>query len=179
MAIQVFDKDGNGFISAAELRHVMTNLGKANSLSSRLRNAVVFLFSCDLCCLRREAHWRGGRRDDPWGGYWWRWPGLKFFYSRGSVVFANLILNRLTTRSSSKWWWPSKAITNTTPTVELVDYRGWGINDWPSAVHSDTMASVFQEVDVLAATHIHRTAEGISDRFRRPDNISRYLCVFY
>jgi Ca2+-binding EF-hand superfamily protein len=24
---QVFDKDGNGFISAAELRHVMTNLG--------------------------------------------------------------------------------------------------------------------------------------------------------
>ena len=25
--IQVFDRDGNGFISAAELRHVMTNLG--------------------------------------------------------------------------------------------------------------------------------------------------------
>jgi len=25
---QVFDKDGNGFISAAELRHVMTNLGE-------------------------------------------------------------------------------------------------------------------------------------------------------
>ncbi|KAK9751292.1 EF-hand domain pair [Popillia japonica] len=24
----VFDKDGNGFISAAELRHVMTNLGE-------------------------------------------------------------------------------------------------------------------------------------------------------
>ena len=27
-ACQVFDKDGTGFISAAELRHVMTNLGE-------------------------------------------------------------------------------------------------------------------------------------------------------
>ena len=27
-AFKVFDRDGNGFISAAELRHVMTNLGK-------------------------------------------------------------------------------------------------------------------------------------------------------
>ena len=26
--VVVFDKDGNGFISAAELRHVMTNLGE-------------------------------------------------------------------------------------------------------------------------------------------------------
>ena len=26
---QVFDRDGNGFISPAELRHVMTNLGEA------------------------------------------------------------------------------------------------------------------------------------------------------
>jgi Ca2+-binding EF-hand superfamily protein len=26
-AFKVFDKDGNGYISAAELRHVMTNLG--------------------------------------------------------------------------------------------------------------------------------------------------------
>ena len=25
---KVFDRDGNGFISAAELRHVMTNLGE-------------------------------------------------------------------------------------------------------------------------------------------------------
>ena len=28
MYFTVFDKDGNGFISAAELRHVMTNLGE-------------------------------------------------------------------------------------------------------------------------------------------------------
>ena len=27
-AFKVFDKDGNGFIYAAELRHVMTNLGE-------------------------------------------------------------------------------------------------------------------------------------------------------
>ena len=26
--IQVFDKDGNGYISASELRHVLTNLGE-------------------------------------------------------------------------------------------------------------------------------------------------------
>lgn len=25
---KVFDRDGNGFISSAELRHVMTNLGE-------------------------------------------------------------------------------------------------------------------------------------------------------
>ena len=28
-AFKVFDKDGNGYISAAELRHVMTNLGES------------------------------------------------------------------------------------------------------------------------------------------------------
>jgi Ca2+-binding EF-hand superfamily protein len=27
-AFKVFDKDGNGFVSAAELKHVMTNLGE-------------------------------------------------------------------------------------------------------------------------------------------------------
>ena len=27
-AFKVFDKDGNGFVSAAELRHIMTNLGE-------------------------------------------------------------------------------------------------------------------------------------------------------
>ena len=27
-AFRVFDKDGNGYVSAAELRHVMTNVGE-------------------------------------------------------------------------------------------------------------------------------------------------------
>ena len=49
-AFKVFDKDGNGFISAAELRHVMTKV-------------------------RREAHRRGGGRDDPRGRRGRRWPG--------------------------------------------------------------------------------------------------------
>jgi calmodulin len=31
-AFKVFDKDGNGYISAAELRHVMTNLGTQHLL---------------------------------------------------------------------------------------------------------------------------------------------------
>lgn len=30
-AFKVFDRDGNGFISAAELRHIMTNLGQTLS----------------------------------------------------------------------------------------------------------------------------------------------------
>lgn len=37
-AFKVFDKDGNGYISAAELRHVMTNLGG---------------FGAGLCCGRK------------------------------------------------------------------------------------------------------------------------------
>ena len=36
----MFDKDGNGFISAAELRHVMTNLGE------KLTDEEVRIFSC-------------------------------------------------------------------------------------------------------------------------------------
>ena len=34
-AFKVFDKDGNGFISAAELRHIMTNLGSSPTRSTR------------------------------------------------------------------------------------------------------------------------------------------------
>ena len=34
-SFRVFDKDGNGFLSAAELRHIMTNLGE------KLREAIL------------------------------------------------------------------------------------------------------------------------------------------
>jgi Ca2+-binding EF-hand superfamily protein len=44
-AFKVFDKDGNGSISAAELRHVMTNLGPSFSGTSK---------RCSADC-RREA----------------------------------------------------------------------------------------------------------------------------
>lgn len=37
-AFKVFDKDGNGYISSAELRHVMTNLGEFSNLSFVLRD---------------------------------------------------------------------------------------------------------------------------------------------
>ncbi|ETS64955.1 calmodulin [Moesziomyces aphidis] len=43
-AFKVFDKDGNGFISAAELRHVMTNLGEKlsdNEVDEMIREADV------------------------------------------------------------------------------------------------------------------------------------------
>lgn len=43
-AFKVFDKDGNGYISAAELRHVMTNLGEKLSeaeVSEMIREADV------------------------------------------------------------------------------------------------------------------------------------------
>jgi hypothetical protein len=36
-AFNVFDKDGNGFVSASELRHVMTNLGEKGSMRKDYR----------------------------------------------------------------------------------------------------------------------------------------------
>lgn len=36
-AFKVFDRDNNGFISAAELRHVMTNLGASSSVGAYCR----------------------------------------------------------------------------------------------------------------------------------------------
>ncbi|KAK2148466.1 hypothetical protein LSH36_496g00003 [Paralvinella palmiformis] len=43
-AFKIFDRDGNGTISAAELRHVMTNLGEKltdEEVDEMLRNAVI------------------------------------------------------------------------------------------------------------------------------------------
>ena len=67
----MFDKDGNGFISAAELRHIMTNLGEK---------------------LTDE----GGRRDAPRGGHRRRRPDqlrrfVKMTMSKG-VAFRFLLL---------------------------------------------------------------------------------------
>ena len=43
--IEVFDRDGNGFISAAELRHVMTNLGARASVDGGVM--CVFVSLCN------------------------------------------------------------------------------------------------------------------------------------
>jgi len=40
-AFKVFDKDGNGFISAAELRHIMTNLEEKLTDDEMIREADV------------------------------------------------------------------------------------------------------------------------------------------
>merc|ERR1712096_340556 len=55
-AFRVFDKDGNGFISAAELRHVMTNLGEKltdEEVDEMIREADVVRRSSQL---RRIRH---------------------------------------------------------------------------------------------------------------------------
>ena len=48
-AFRVFDKDGSGVISAAELRHVMTNLGE--KLTVRCAPVLPLLLPCACCAL--------------------------------------------------------------------------------------------------------------------------------
>ncbi|RUS31510.1 calmodulin-1 [Jimgerdemannia flammicorona] len=58
-AFKVFDKDGNGFISAAELRHVMTSLG--NLISNSYTSLIAILLDS---------------KDKEMGlNVWWRIPG--------------------------------------------------------------------------------------------------------
>ena len=66
----VFDKDGNGFISAAELRHVMTNLGEKltdEEVDEMIREADIDgdgqinyegTSSCDVTCDVLQQHKR-------------------------------------------------------------------------------------------------------------------------
>ena len=54
-AFKVFDKDGNGYISAAELRHVMTSLGKFNlSLFYHETSAYPIYFSTQVRSFPRK-----------------------------------------------------------------------------------------------------------------------------
>lgn len=70
-AFRVFDKDGNGFISAAELRHVMTNLGEKltdEEVDEMIREADIDgdgqvnyegeLFVCGFSKARARCGWR-------------------------------------------------------------------------------------------------------------------------
>lgn len=52
-AFKVFDKDGNGFISSAELRHVMTSLGKLQK--SMYHNIALSVLTFAFSFHRREV----------------------------------------------------------------------------------------------------------------------------
>lgn len=67
-AFRVFDKDGNGYISAAELRHVMTNLGEKltdEEVDEMIREADIdgdgqvnyegIDIACSVCCAPLDA----------------------------------------------------------------------------------------------------------------------------
>ena len=62
-AFRVFDKDGNGFISAAELRHVMTNLGEK-------------LTDAEVAAMIREADIDGDGQVNYEGVYNLNLPGI-------------------------------------------------------------------------------------------------------
>lgn len=82
-AFKVFDKDGNGLISANELRHIMTNLGEKLTDEVRcppVRCPRLMFAAAAMICFASAAmtkhsspsasqthHFAGGRRDDPRG----------------------------------------------------------------------------------------------------------------
>ena len=61
-AFKVFDRDGNGFISAAELRHVMTNLGeKLTDEEVPIFSNQIFLIWLSFCCRSLDFVFRDSR----------------------------------------------------------------------------------------------------------------------
>ena len=58
-AFRVFDKDQNGFISAAELRHVMTNLGEKltdEEVDEMIREADVLLTDEEVAAFKTQIY---------------------------------------------------------------------------------------------------------------------------
>ena len=71
-AFRVFDKDGNGFTSAAEIRHIMTKCVHPTVPARRPIARVTVYFPSLTRPVpsqpRREDDRRGARRDDEYGG---------------------------------------------------------------------------------------------------------------
>ena len=70
-AFRVFDKDGNGFTSAAELRHIMTKCARSRTHSTAAPARQYRVRSLTRAPApsqpRRENDRRGARRDDEYG----------------------------------------------------------------------------------------------------------------